>query len=60
MCISMSQIHVFSSILDEVSHGDEIVFNATFKNLRRGQQKGIPEGRHFSILNIQKTGHRDK
>jgi len=56
----MSQIHVFSSILDEVSHGDEIVFNATFKNLRRGQQKGIPEGRHFSILNIQKTGHRDK
>lgn len=50
LSLSMSQIHLFAEVLDNISHGDEIRFNATFKNLRKGKQKGINQGRHLSVI----------
>jgi hypothetical protein len=44
-------------VLDELKHGDEIIFNATFEEGKSlGEQV---KNRHLNIVNLNKTGQRN-
>ena len=47
-------LYKFSQVLDQLKHGDEIIFNATFKSMKKG--KGVSEARHFHLFDLNRTG----
>ena len=49
----------YFEVLDNLSHGDEIMFNGTIKLMKRAAY--VDEGRHLHLLSLNKTGaHDDK
>lgn len=51
------EAHHTEKILDELSHGDEIMFNATFTYLPNSRH--IPSGRHLNLVEMKQTGNRN-
>ena len=47
----------YFEVLDNLSHGDEIVFNGTIKIMKRAAH--VDEGRHLHLISLNKTGAHD-
>ena len=54
---SSSVVYEFERILDDLRHGDQIVFNATFMKSMKDNQ--VPQGRHLHLYDLNRTGLHD-
>lgn len=50
-------VYSINEILDNLKHGDEVIFNGTFKAMKKGD--GVGMGRHFHLINLNVTGNND-